>query len=476
MKLFVLLESFSSEELRGAKKAVQSPIFNSNKRIELLFDFLRKKHPVFPRTDKFKNEIYTKIYPNGTYNDYKLRRIFSELREVLEDYLLYTKMKTDSFTRDLSITKIYSQRNLSDLFNKKTEQLLKKIDSNPYPDSQMLFFKSVLMKDFFEYQGTMKLKYYEYLVKSMEALHLFYMGERATTKLVYQTLSKTLSLPLKLPLEQELQSLGEDFSETIPLNFLIYQKIWDLVETNEESFYQEVSQSYNENLENFTKPDQRAILRCLINYCIAQFNSGKKQFGDHILDLYDKGLSMKMLLEDDGSISETIYKNMVMLGVQTKKFDWVAKFIEDYGKLIDLSSQQEAKSFSLAYLHFFQKDFSKTIDVLQNIKFTNVNDIISAKSILLRAYFETYLNDQSFYFLFESNAFAFYKYLKRSNISEEKKSRYLKFILFIKKVASEINTQGIQVGIQGWEKELADTSNIAMKEWCRKKLEELKHK
>lgn len=475
MKLLELLTSFSSEELRGAKKAIQSPLFNSNQRLELLFDILRKKHPNFQEDDGYKKKLFTKIFPTEKYNDYKLRRLFTELRELLEDYLLFTKMKKDSYRRKIALTKIYGERNIYAVFKKKTEQLLQNIEGVKYPDTQMLLDKAILMKDFYEHNGTSKLQEYEYLVKGMEAVHQYYFGERIITKLAYQALNRTWANPIELPVENELQFLESRFTEKESLNHLLYSKIWQLVETDNESLYKEISQLFESNIDSFTKTDKNAIFSNLINYCIAKINLGNQYFSNHLLDLYEKGLETKVLLDENGGIHYMYYKNIAMVAIRVEKFDWAEKFINDYEAFVEPAFREETKSFILGCLYFSKKEFGKSIDIFSKTNYKNINDIFTSKSILLRAYFEICLENDSYYSLFQSYNNAYYKYLTRSHISKDKKVRHQELVSFTKRVVSELNSTA-DFDVEKWIAKLEESEDFAFKTWCKKKLHELQER
>jgi len=99
MKLFLLLSSLSKEELKVLRKAVLSPLYNSNKKVVQLFELLRPKHPTFDASQKVKEKLYKKLFPAEGFNDYKWRRVCSELTKVIEQTLIHIDTMENDFAR-----------------------------------------------------------------------------------------------------------------------------------------------------------------------------------------------------------------------------------------------------------------------------------------------------------------------------------------------------------------------------------------
>ena len=92
VKLFLILKGLSGHEIKELKKAVQSPLYNTNERLICLYEVLKKQHPIFPNTTTFKEKIFRRIFPTEAFNDQKLRRAFSQLREVTEQFLIHQQI------------------------------------------------------------------------------------------------------------------------------------------------------------------------------------------------------------------------------------------------------------------------------------------------------------------------------------------------------------------------------------------------
>ena len=112
MKIFKLFACLSKEELKLLRKAVISPLYNTNQKVVRLFEILRPLHPNFDDSIKTRKKISKKLFPKEAYNDYKLRWHFTELTKIIEQLLLFIGQEADEFERQKRLSEMYRQRNL----------------------------------------------------------------------------------------------------------------------------------------------------------------------------------------------------------------------------------------------------------------------------------------------------------------------------------------------------------------------------
>ena len=97
--------------------------------------------------------------------------------------------------------------------------------------------------------------------------------------------------------------------------------------------------------------------------------------------------------------------------------------------------------------------------------------ILHAKSILLRAYFELFLFDNSYFDLLSAQTIAFEKFVRRNaHISEPTKEVYLNFILFSRKIANAIFENSSNPNLY---QTINNTKSLALKSWLLEKCNRL---
>ena len=122
-------------------------------------------------------------------------------------------------------------------------------------------------------------------------------------------------------------------------------------------------------------------------------------------------------------------------------------------------------------MHYHKKEFSETINLMLNHSFSKPLLILRSKTTLLRAYFEQYLLDQSYFELLIAQTQAFEKFMRRNDfISATKKERFLNFILFIRRISIAHNKHTLDKSL--YEK-IQNTESVLLKFWLLEKLEEV---
>ena len=192
VKLFLILEGLTSLEIKELKKAVLSPLYNTNSRLVHLLNALRKYHPYFSHTAAFKEKIFKKTFPAEPYDDQKLRRIFSQLREVTEQFLIFQQINQDKFKKEQILAAAYKERNLFDFYQIKTEQLIEQIEASPCLDVDLLKQRAFLAKEQYLLHKADFQKSNDYLVEFIEYLNRYFVAERCLAAADFKVLGKTL--------------------------------------------------------------------------------------------------------------------------------------------------------------------------------------------------------------------------------------------------------------------------------------------
>jgi len=473
-KLFVLLKKLSSEEFKALKKAIHSPIFNSNIRVEMLYEALRPHHPIYDATPVFKEQLFVKVFPNEPFSDQKLRRVFSQLRELIEQTLLHWRINKDEYKKQKLLADIYKERNLIEVHKTKLNQVLSIINKQPVLDSEQLRDKAMVMRDLCYLSKTDFQTSIVYLKKLLDNLDQYYITERWLVNLDLKTMEKTLGKQdIACPIFVEL--LGSMQLQEAPLNLQLYAQLTSLIEEVNDPKYKKVEQDYWTFYDQLTPKDQKLIFHHLTNFCTNEINLGKLSYRQKLMDLYQVALEKGLLINENNKIDTVQYRNIATLSVLIGNFVWAEKFINDYEKHLIKQERVVIKNISLGFLHFYKKDFHKVTDILQTQTFVNINNTLSAKSLLLRSYFELLISDQRYFTLFDSFSDSFAIYIKRKKLSKEKGERYNSLVRILQKVGTRINSRKeYKHLIKKWKMEVNTAKAIASRRWVLEKLEELK--
>ena len=89
-QLIKLLSALSPEELRGFSRFVRSPNGCVGQSPLKLINILKKYYPDFSSAAFQKEKVFRRLYPGQPFNNNLLRKACSRLKQLLENYLIFS--------------------------------------------------------------------------------------------------------------------------------------------------------------------------------------------------------------------------------------------------------------------------------------------------------------------------------------------------------------------------------------------------
>src|SRR6266498_6166418 len=133
-----ILTTFTSSEIKGFRKFLHSPYFNTSKKLVELNDALTKFYPEFKNKNLSKERIYVKLHSKSRYNPFYMNVLLSKLEHLAEKFV---KQRAYELSKEWDFVFVLDElcrRNSDKLYTrmlKRTEQ------KNPsYKDSDGDFF------------------------------------------------------------------------------------------------------------------------------------------------------------------------------------------------------------------------------------------------------------------------------------------------------------------------------------------------
>jgi len=269
---------------------------------------------------------------------------------------------------------------------------------------------------------------------------------RSAAALSHQLFSKKEYQIKMLP--EVLQHLEQSDYEKIPAVALYFYCYKALTEPENESYFARLKQLIKKYLTNFPKNEMRDIYRHALNYCIFKMNQGSELFLREGFELYKSGLENDLLLEN-GILSTFTYKNIGIIGLKLKEFEWVKSYLENYKVYLNSEVSENIYTYNLAHYYFRTNNFSESMRLLQQTDFDDVLHNLDARRMLLRMYFE--LNELE---ALESLLESFTIYIRRKKVGYHGENymnliRYTKRLLALPpfdKKGEEISRENVVVG------------------------------
>ncbi|MCB0522076.1 MAG: hypothetical protein H6577_01355 [Lewinellaceae bacterium] len=465
-KLKILLQALSKKEFKYLRWFLQSDFFNTDANLLLLYEALAKHHPEFESAALAKERLFSKVFPSIAFNDAKWRNLTLKMKKAVEEYLVVCEVKNEQITWRKLLLNSYKNRNLYALYKKEFEEILAVLENSAVQNIESLREKMQLQKEYYYHPLTQKIKSFSHLQSAREALEILFEAEQ----------SRMACDEIVLKTARTMKSVRQ--SGTVPKVEIypylpLYKSIFELLDNGAEESFQNARLYFLENISRFCKEDKQFALFHLINYTVNQINKGKGEYRRNLLDIYKIGLGENILFEN-GFLTSGTFNNIASTGAALKEFDWTMDFITEYEQYLYPATKETTKSLALSNLYFQQKQYAKTIEILIQFNSADFDNMLIAKTLLLRSYFELFLKDRTYDELLHTFALSFIRFIKRKNISINKMKRYFAFINVIKEITKSIEAgQWDKSRKEAVTKEIAQNNNMIAKPWLLEKINEL---
>ena len=99
-KVYIALTHLSIYELNSFKKYLESPYFNMNEKLSLLFDIYAHSIKKESKEEISKEDVWNVIFQGKKYSDSKLRKLNSDLLKVFEEFLAQKTFDNNKFLKN----------------------------------------------------------------------------------------------------------------------------------------------------------------------------------------------------------------------------------------------------------------------------------------------------------------------------------------------------------------------------------------
>ncbi|MEZ5044662.1 MAG: hypothetical protein R2828_32500 [Saprospiraceae bacterium] len=398
----------------------------------------------------------------------------ADLVSLLEDFLIAEHLRGDEFQRKKSLRDAYGDRDMHDLFEKATEEVSRTLEELPYRNSFYHYESMKNLESFFFHSSTQK-----HLVKEdyLETINGHLDDYFALTKL--QLAAEMKARESILSKKYEISFLAEALNHAEEhqiknLELALYKKAFLLYKENSQAAFQELKSFFIAELKKLSSLEQQYIFHHLLNFTIRKGNAGENAFIHESFLLYEFGLK-EGIIAKNGKILDADFTNICAIGIKVSQFTWVENFIANYFHYLNEEVRENAKTLSLAFLYYGQKAFKKTDELISNFSFTDPFYQLRGKILSLRAVFELFLNDESFYDLFQFNALAFEKFLRRNKtLGSQHKKVYLGFIQNLKQLGNlHLNRKLTKTTRQHFKESILKQKDVTNRDWLIQKVDQL---
>lgn len=462
--LLQLIESLDRKQMRALGKFVRSPSFNQRADVVALYEYLWDClwiYNIEPSKEKAHAALFKKEKP---YDDHKIRMAMSFLHKAAEKFLVIHHLLEDQVAIKTKLVQIYREKNLPKHFDRALKEVTALQQRNPYRNAAFYQANHLISLENYQHNAAQKRTGALNLQAVNNNLDIAFIAQKlrqTCLSLAHQTVYKT---EYHFGLLKDLLSYVEHQGLlNTPAIAVYYHCYFAHTQTEGHHHFQSFKHLIFKHVDLFPDSEIRDLYLLAINYCVKRYNEGNPAYLKDQLELYQKGLEQKTLLRD-GIISRFTYRNTVTLGLILKEYDWVEPFIYKYKNTLDKNYRESMFSFCLAQLEYSRQHYDKALQLLQKSEYTDLLLNLSAKTVLLKIYYE--LNELD---LLEAHLEAMKIFLRRKKIMGYHKENYSNLIRFTKKILElqpyDIKSRNLL------RQEIEDMRSVAEKAWLREQLD-----
>lgn len=474
-KLFTLLSALDAEEFGLLGRAANSPLMNTDPRVVALYDYLKPYYPGFEGPGLESGLLFSQLFPDEEYNDYKLRRLLSSLSRLVEQFMVYQEAMDEEREAPFLMIRALGRRNLHTLFRKKSMAVLEGLDASPYRDMEYYRQKVEVFTNYYFHPFTDKRSVsadrLQELVNDMDyryALEMYRLGNELRNR------ERMFSEQYQLT---GIDAMANQYGEGKLSENAIFRTYRSLLNAYQDEgnpeLFKELKTNFVSHLDEMRQADLNLLFQQLLNYTIRRINRGDSKYYREALGLYKMGLQAGWLA-DGGRISGATFSNIVMVSCEEGEYEWARNFIGEHENMLDEDKREDTLAHSYSLWYYFQGQYDEALQVLASHPFSGPFEH-SSRMTAIRIVFEQFFTNDSYFDLLLHQVKAFEKSLSRDKeLAEDRKELHKNTLSLIRRIATAINRREPLREIKKWAlAEISAGQAFILRGWLQKKMQQL---
>ena len=416
-----------------------------------------------------KEKVWKKLFPDKTFNDLHLRRMASDLTQLAIRFRAMEQRQNIPSDQWINEQKALEAAGLDKHLAGVERQITRHIEETTAFDTEFYLFTFQYYWNIFNrsYRVVAATDYMAKLLPADRALESFYVTQKLKMYVAWLSYRQFRSTDRELPLPPGFwEHIDNEIFDPIPMVNIYKLVIQILQKPAEESLFYALLEKLETMGDSLSVTDYRECCFIAQNYCALKINEGKSEYYNRANEIFKEMVKRNALIED-GQLAEGIYKNIITTGLRAGEYQWVETFIEEYSWFLPPAIRENAYAYNLANLYSHIKDYSRAMEVLRSVEYSDLVYALGAKTILLRIYYE-----QKEFMALDSLIDSFKIYLRRNKqISKNLQKEYNNFLNLVKRMTTV--RKGDKKAIAEIKERVMAASYNMPKKWLKDKIAEL---
>lgn len=430
-KLIQILSAIDNTQFRDFGKFVNSPYFNSNKKVCEFYEILKIYYPDFNAPDLTLEIVFKRLYKTDEFVKGTMYFLISETQDLLERFLGIEKI--DNLMIEAASIKSIGEMRLYQIFDVKYKDVMKKISKGNDPENLYRFLLSginrhniIERKEFL----TKKDKYNNIWLEPVDELINLFLKNMLWNVVLLSNFRQTLNDELTIPFYKEVMEYAEKnerkFND-IEMKILFFQV--KVIIEDDENYFIKLKDLIKNNSKKISPDSIQEICTVLSNFCAYRILRGEVL---HREQLEIQNLYLRLYIDKTNDIFPIdSFHQCFMLLLALDEIELAKKFISRYLKKLEDKFRSNAAAFGKASINYEEKKFDLALKEASTIKnFTHIFYKHAVKVLQLKSYYELGLYSEG-----EDAANSFMNFLRHDKLTNTNvKNNYFEFIKFYKRL------------------------------------------
>ena len=477
-KLFKLFENLDKKARKEFVLYIKSPLFNKNKDLMKMTEFLYQNHQKNNSNNISKEKIFQFLYPNKKYNDERMRNLFSMLYSHCKKYIVISHVTKNHYLYSKTLAEILSEMNLSAESDKILDAIEKETINSKYIRG---YFKNLseLYRTRTSNNITNGNKNSEIssLNKSSEYFAYYIITEMPELLVDLHVLNNNYNWDYTI-------SFLYRFSECINFEKLDYVSenpdygnilsiYLNLIrvfngELNISSFIK-AYETYKANSGLFSRNGKYYLYSAFQGACVRLRSKDKTEFSNILLKIYDDIFSEKLYaINAKEPLEISLFRAAFNLSITSKNYEFADKLSNDYINLLKPDDRENMYKFTKSVLCFEKRKYIESLEYLNRIKLDLIGNKYDTRILQMKIYFELGYIEQAYSLVSSSREFS-----KNNRYLSSRRRANLKIFTRCYKNLLEAKYKQNSRCLDELSMLMAQNDALESREWVAEKMKEL---
>lgn len=474
-----ILKTLSKEEIKEFDKFIISPYFNNQPSLTRFYEELKKFHPAFDEKKIDRKNIFHALYPGKPYSDDTVRRLTSDLKKLLDNFLYQKVQESNPVEARFLRSFEFSRRGLLKEAEKELEQIIKVIGetgpiSAEYIKNRLDYeeryvqinlaknrqseishnFKSEI--EFLIYHFLLRLSYYIHNIKVNKVI--FNVEE---TAFINDFVSA-----INLDEMDRLMAVSDETDEIKNAMRIYVLFILNYMKEEDESYFAELKRALPESIKYIQDFEKYNIYQMAEAICWQKMTTiDRERYRRELFEINKLRLDAGVYLPDGRNMRLLLYRQIFTSALQLGEVSWAEEFAAKYSDKLPDPIRENMTKYANAHLMFERGDFEGSLAMLNKVDFDIFTLKFDLRNLTMRIYIELNYIEEAISLIDTYKHFV----AKNKGVSEYYRNITENFLKYCKNII-DLRTGKAKLSAEEMRREIEADNSVNFKSWLIGKL------